>query len=235
MPASPTPVPESSPAGTSQPATPNVLSADDAALYKQIMAAERAGEHARASRLSAKLSDTSLLGYAQALGFLSAAPKHITVKPLVEWLQENRELAVADRIYRMAVARSTKTIRRHRKTITVAVVTNIPAPVGVGKRTGGYEDTELPEPWPSADAARSVMPGILAAIKDGQPDQALTLMQQVAAASTPLDAAVLAHRIAASYRAESRDADAFKLATSITDPNALQNVPQLMWDAGFAA
>jgi soluble lytic murein transglycosylase-like protein len=228
-------VPASSQAGTSQPATPAVLSAEDVALYKQIMAAERAGDHTRATRLSAKVSDPSLLGYAEALYFLSATPKRVTVKPLVAWLQENRELAVADRIYRMAVARSTKKIRRHKKTITVAVVTNIPAPVGVGKRTGGYEDTELPEPWPSADAARSVTPGILAAIKDGQPDQALALMQQVAANCSPTDAAVLAHRIASSYRAESRDADAYRLATSITDSNALQNVPQLMWDAGFAA
>jgi soluble lytic murein transglycosylase-like protein len=228
-------VPASSQTGTSQPATPAVLSADDVALYKQIMAAERAGEHARASRLSAKLSDTSLLGYAEAMHFLSASPKRVTVKPLVAWLQDNRELAVADRIYRMAVARSTRKVRRHRKTITVAVVTNIPAPVGVGKRTGGYEDAELPEPWPSADPARSVTPGILAAIKDGQPDQALALMQSVQANCSPIDAAVLAHRIAASYRAESRDADAYRLATSITDANALQNVPQLMWDAGFAA
>ena len=42
---------------------------------------------------------------------------------------------------------------------------------------------------------------------------------------------MLAHRIAASYRAEGRDADAYKLAISVSDPS----VPQLMWDAGFAA
>jgi len=215
------------------PVAPTVLSAADVALYKDIMAAERKGDYARASRLSAKLSDTSLLGYAEAQHFLSAPPKRVTIKPLVEWLQQNRELAVADRIYRLAVARSTRKVRRHRKTITVAVVTNIPAPVGVGKRTGGYEDLELPEPWPSADAARGVMPGILTAIKDGQPDQALALMQSVQA--SPNDMAVLAHRIASSYRAEGRDADAYRLAISVTDPNALQNVPQLMWDAGFAA
>ena len=41
----------------------------------------------------------------------------------------------------------------------------------------------------------------------------------------------MAHRIAASYRAEGRDADAYKLAISVSDPG----VPQLMWDAGFAA
>ena len=91
----------------------------------------------------------------------------------MEWLAQYRDLAVADRIYRLAVAHSTKKVRRHHKTITVAVVTNIPAPIGVGRRTGGYEDQELPEPSPSSDAARAVMPGILADIKAGQPDQAL--------------------------------------------------------------
>jgi soluble lytic murein transglycosylase-like protein len=212
-----------------------VLSAEDVALYKEIMAAERKGDHARAGRLSAKVGDPSLLGYAEALHYLSAPPKRVTLKPLVEWLGQNRELAVADHIYRLAVARSTRKIRRHRKTIIVAVVTNIPVPAGVGKRTGGYEDLELPEPWPSEGAARGVMPGILTAIKDGQPDQALSLMQSVQASSSASDAAVLAHRIASSYRAEGRDADAYRLAISVTDQGALQNVPQLMWDAGFAA
>jgi len=212
-----------------------VLSPEDVARYKEIMAAERKGDAARANRLAAKLSDSSLMGYADAIRFTSAPPKRLTVKSLIAWLEQNRELAVADHIYRLAVARSTKKIRRHRKTITVAVVTNIPAPVGVGKRTGGYEDLELPEPWPSDPAARGVMSPILAAIKDGQPDQALSLMQSVQTNSTPADMAVLAHRIASSYRAEGRDADAWRLATSVTDPGALQQVPQLMWDAGFAA
>jgi soluble lytic murein transglycosylase-like protein len=201
------------------------------ALYRQVMAAERKGEYSRASSLFAKISDPSLLGYAEAQHFLSAPPKRVTLAPLIEWLEQYRDLAIADRIYRLAVSHATKKIRRHRKTIIVAVVTNIPAPSGVGKRTGGYEDLELPEPMPSADAARTVMPGILAAIKAGQPDQALALMQQVAASCNAADVAVLAHRIASSYRAEGRDADAYKLAISVSDPS----VPQLMWDAGFAA
>jgi soluble lytic murein transglycosylase-like protein len=210
---------------------PQVLSPDDVALYKQIMAAERAGQTSKAKELLARVSDTSLTGYAEAQYFLSAAPRKVTVKPMVAWLEQYRELAVADRIYRMAVARSTKTVRRHHKTITVAVVTHIPAPVGVGGRTGGYEDQELPEPVPSSDAAKQAMPAILAAIKAGQPDQALAQMSQVQAGIPIADAAVLAHRIAASYRAEGRDSEAYQLATTVSDPS----VPQLMWDAGFAA
>ena len=133
---------------------------------------------------------------------------------LTDWLAQYRDLAVADRVYRMAVARSTRKVRRHRKLITVAVVTNIPAPTGVGSRSGGYEDVELPEPYPSAQAARGVIAGILSAIRAGQPDQALALMRSVEATATPTDRAILAHRIAASYRAESRDADAYALRVS---------------------
>jgi soluble lytic murein transglycosylase-like protein len=211
--------------------TPAVLSPDDVALYRQIMAAEKNGEYARAKTLFAKVSDPSLEGYVEAQHFLSAPPKSITAEPLVDWLHQYRDLPIADRIYRLAVAHSTKKIRKHHKTIIVAVVTNIPAPSGVGSRTGGYEDAELYEPVPSSEAGRSVTAAILAAIKAGQPDQALTLMQSVQASCTPHDAAVLAHRIAASFRAEMRDADAYRLAISVSDPG----VPQLLWDAGFAA
>jgi soluble lytic murein transglycosylase-like protein len=216
---------------TAAPAQPLVLSPDDVALYRQIMTAERAGQYTKAKALFAKVSDTSLTGYVEAQHFLSATPSSVTIEALIDWLKTYRDLPVADRIYRLAVAHSTKTVRRHHKKIKIAVVTNIPAPSGVGSRTGGYEDVELPEPSPSGDAARGVMAGILAAIKAGQPDQALALLQSVQASCTATDNAILAHRIAASYRAEMRDADAYRLAISVSDPA----VPQLMWDAGFAA
>ncbi|HEX4273318.1 MAG TPA: lytic transglycosylase domain-containing protein [Rhizomicrobium sp.] len=212
-------------------AAPQILSADDVALYKEIMQAERNGQYAKAKTLFAKVSDTSLQGYVEAEHFLSASSKSVNAQELVDWLQQYRDLAVAEKIYRLAVQHSTRKIRHHHKTILVAVVTNIPAPSGVGRRTGGYEDVELPEPVPSSAAATGVMAGILAAIKADQPDQALALMQSVQASCTLADNAVLAHRVAASYRAEGRDADAYRLAISVSDPS----VPQLMWDAGFAA
>ena len=219
------------PPTSAQPAAPQILSPDDIALYRQIMVAERAGEYAKAKKLLGKVSDTSLEGYVEAQHFLTASPKSLTAEPLVEWLQQYRDLPVAERIYRLAVAHSTRKVRKHHKTITVAVVTNIPVPAGVGRRSGGYEDAELSEPSPSSDAARGVLPGILAAIKAGNPDQALTLLQSVQAICSPTDVAVLSHRIAASFRAEGRDADAWRVASSVSDPA----VPQLMWDAGFAA
>jgi soluble lytic murein transglycosylase-like protein len=232
QPAVPPVPPPAAPPSPALSTAPQVLSASDVALYKQIMAAERAGQTTKAKALIAQLSDTSLAGYAEAQYFLSAAPSKVTAKPMVEWLEQYRDLAVADRIYRMAVARSTKTVRRHHKKVTVAVVTHIPAPSGaVGTRTGGYEDAELQEPTPNSAPARQVMPAILAAIKAGQPDQALAQMTSVQASVPTSDLAVLAHRIAASYRAEGRDSEAYQLATSVSD----RSVPQLLWDAGFAA
>jgi soluble lytic murein transglycosylase len=217
-------------ASPAQSVSPQVLSPDDVTLYKQIMTAEKDGQHSKAEILFAKVNDPLLAGYIEAKHFLTAS-KGLTAAPLVAWLTQYRDLPIAERIYRLAVAHSTKKIRRHHKTIIVAVVTNIPVPSGVGTRTGGYEDLELPEPVPASDAARAVTPAILAAIKAGQPDQAEALMLQVEANCGSADAAVLVHRIASSYRAEGRDADAFRLATSVSDPS----VPQLMWDAGFAA
>jgi soluble lytic murein transglycosylase len=216
-----------------QSVAPRILSDDDVALYKRIMAAERAGETSRARSLLKQVSDPTLAPYAEAQYFLNAPARTLSGQDMADWLATNRDLAVADRIYRLAVAHSTKTIRRHHKKVIVAVVTNIPAPTGVGARTGGYEDAELQEPSPDGSAARSQLPAILAAIKAGQPDNAAALLAQLKAsgACSNVDIAILSHRIAASYRAEGRDADTYQLATAVSDPY----VPQLLWDAGFAA
>ena len=73
--------------------------------------------------------------------------------------------------------------------------------------------------------------GIQADIKAGNPDAAVTRLESVRATAAPTDIAIMAHRIAASYLAETRNAEAYALATSVSDPT----VPQLLWDAGFAA
>ena len=210
---------------------PEVLSQADVTLYRQIFAAERKGENTKAKNLLAKLSDPSLEGYAEAAGLIAA--RHPSVTELVDWLAQHRDLSVADHIYRLAVDRSSKKVRRHHKLITVAVVTNIPAPLTVGRRTGGYEDLELPEPTPSGEA-RAALPQILADIRQGQPDAAASVLQglQVAGTASPEDIAILSHRIAASYLAEGMDAPALALASAVPNTNP---VPQLEWDAGFAA
>ena len=123
---------------------PQVLSPADVALYRDVFAAENAGQFTKAKALFAKVSDTTLAGYVQAAEILSPKSGRTPPAELVAWLKAYRDLPVADRIYRLAVQRATRTVKRGRKRIKVAVVTNIPAPSGVGSRSGGYEDAELP-------------------------------------------------------------------------------------------
>ena len=210
---------------------PKVLSASDVTLYRQIFAAERKGQTAKAKKLLEKVSDPSLEGYAEAASLLGK--RRASLSELKAWLSQHRDLAVADRIYRLAVSRSSKKIRRNHKTITVAVVTNIPAPITVPARTGGFEDQELPEPTPSGEAGRAVLGKILSDIRGGRPDRAANLLQSaIKSGASPDDIAILSHRIAASYLAEGMDSQALQLAAGVADTRA---VPQLDWDAGFAA
>jgi soluble lytic murein transglycosylase-like protein len=216
---------------SSQSALPQLLSAADTATYRDIFTAARAGQAAKVKTLSARLSDNTLQGYVEAELILSAKSKRATIGELIAWLRDYRELAIADRVYRLAVSRSTTTVKKGKKRIKVAVVTNIPAPMGVGTRSGGYEDAEISEPAPRGEEARAVFAGIQADIKAGNPDAAVAKLDGVRATAAPTDVAIMAHRIAASYLAETRNAEAYALATSVSDPT----VPQLLWDAGFAA
>jgi soluble lytic murein transglycosylase-like protein len=210
---------------------PGILGEADVALYRQAFTAARAGQVSRARGLATRAGDPMLVGYVEAAAIL--ATKRPARETLVEWLSHYRDLSVADRIYRLAVSRSTKKVRRGKKLITVAVVTNIPAPVSVGRRTGGYEDAELPEPSPAAEPARALLTRILADIKAGAPGKAMARLTVLTAAGTcsPDDLAVLSHRIALSYLAEGMDAQALQLSGAIFSAA----VPQLDWDAGFAA
>ena len=125
-------------APAAQPVVPAILSSNDVAIYRQAFAAARSGEMPRARTVMARASDPGLQGYVEAAALL--AGKHPTRDNLVAWLSKYRDLSVADRIYRLAVARSSKKVRRNHKTITVAVVTNIdddiwPPMTGISKNS----------------------------------------------------------------------------------------------------
>ena len=212
---------------------PHVLNVQDVARYREIFSAEREGHFARAKKLFTQVDDKSLQGYVEAEHYLSPHVPHLTIGELVDWLKAYNDLPIADRIYRLAVAHSTRKIRRHHRTIIVAVVTNIPAPSSAHSRGGGYEDLPPPEAPLSTDSARAALLPISAAIRAGQPDQALSILQglQAAGTATAGDIAHLSHHVAASYLAESMDRKAFDLASA----TPMADVPQLEWDAGFAA
>lgn len=220
-----------------QSVAPHVLSSADVGRYEQIFADERAGRFDKARATFDDLSDKSLRGYVLAEHYLSPYSKKTPVSELVDWLSTYRELPVADRIYRLAVKRSTKKVRRHHKTILVAVVTNIPAPTGPGRlRGGGYEDVNLPDPPISSAQARAALDQINAYIKSDQPDMAMAVLQPLidAGATPDYDIARLQQKIAASYFTEGMDQKAFDLANGAADKGRLA-APLLDWNAGLAA
>jgi hypothetical protein len=176
------------------------LTVGDAEKYRAIFAAARAGESAKADRLLNEVSDPSLKGYALAEQYLSHSGKRVPVSTLVGWLENYRELGIADRIYRLAVKRSTRKKRHHHRVVYYAVVTNIPAPAAMPRlRGGGYEDVNLPDPPISSDAARAAQGPIIAAIKSDAPDQAMAVLQPlVESGNAPAyDIARLKQRVAA--------------------------------------
>jgi soluble lytic murein transglycosylase-like protein len=216
---------------------PQVLSAADALRYRELFAAERDGRFEKAQQLYAELTDTSLKGYVFAEHMLSPHSKRASVAELVDWLQNYRELAVADRVYRLAVKRSTKKVRRHHKTILVAVVTNIPAPAGIGRlRGGGYEDVNLPDPPISSPEGRAALDQINALIRSDQPDDAMAVLQPLidGGVTPPYDIARLSQRIAASYFTEGMDQKAYDLARRAAEAGR-QSAPLLDWNAGLSA
>jgi soluble lytic murein transglycosylase-like protein len=213
---------------------PAVLSAQDVLLYKQIFADERNGDFASAKQLVGQLSDTSLVGYAQAEHYLSRDSERVPVEDLVTWLDQYKELSIADRVYALAVKRSVKRVKHHHHVELVAIVTNIPAPPSFKYRGGGYEDAVQNDPPPQSDAGRAAQPQIESAIKAGQPDQALAVLTSLESQGLPeYDLAHFAQRVAASYLAEGMDAQANALAARYAPDHTI--VPMLDWSAGFSA
>ena len=107
------------PATTPLPVSPQILSPADVALYRQIMAAAHAGELTKARRLQTQVSDPVLQGYGEAIAYLALPQANVRVTTAVTWLEQYRDTAIADRIYRLAVANSTRTVRRGKKRIRV--------------------------------------------------------------------------------------------------------------------
>jgi soluble lytic murein transglycosylase len=214
-----------------------VLSPDDVQRYRQIFADERSGDFADAQALVAQLTDHSLVGYAQAEHYLSPHSGKTTVGEMVDWLNEYKELPVADRIYDLAVDRDRKPIKKHHHIIGYKLTTLIPTPAPPPRaRGGGYEDANIGEQPLSSDSARTAQAQIEADIHGSQPAVADGVLQALVAAGTASgsDTARLSQRVAASYLAEGQDFNAFDVASRPAGYDRM-SAPLLDWDAGFAA
>ena len=228
------PVPAPKPAVI--PADPVILSSQDVARYRDIFVAERTGKFSRAETLTAQLQNPILKGYIQAEKILSPKAPRTSVTELATWLRNYGDNSMAERVYRLAVKRSTTTVRKGKKRVTVAIVTNIPVPVVAKRRSGGYEDADLVDLPAQSDAGRATQVKIEQAIKASQPDTALAALQTLQAANTApaSDIARLTQRVAASYLAENMPQQAFALAVAVSDADRA-DVPMLDWSTGFAA
>jgi soluble lytic murein transglycosylase len=212
-----------------------VLSPGDVALYQQIFDAERAGHFDRAQELFGQVSDTSLEGYVLAERYLSPHA-HASLAELDEWLRVYPELPIADRIYRLAVARASKRVHKRHHKVVIVMTASVPVPAGPAhRRGGGYEEFDQPDPPLSSESGRAAQAQIERFIKSDQPDEAHLVLNQAIANGTPnYDLARLTNRVAASYLAEGMDQEAWNVAMSF---QAVERsaVPMLDWDAGLAA
>jgi soluble lytic murein transglycosylase len=223
---------------SAQSSTPavTVLSAADTQHYRQIFRDEQTGYFADVLAQEAQLTDRSLIGYAQAAQYLSPYSR-ASLAELVTWLQQYRDLPIADRIYRLAVEKATVRVKRHHRVVAVRLTTTVPTPAAAPRaRGGGYEDADLPDQTLSTEAARSVASQITAAIRAGQPQQGDATVQALAAAGTvpSHDIARLYVRVAAAYMATGHDFEAFDVALRPVLADRAW-APMLDWWAGLAA
>ncbi len=211
--------------------TPQVLSASDSRLYREILSDESEGRFAQARSLIAELSDHTLMGYVEAEHYLSPFLKHPAVLDLAEWLREYPDLPVAARVHALAEERN-RHLRRRRR-IELPGIAGIPwRPLG-----GSYEETDrIYNPPLASDAARAAQAQIDSYVKLDQAATAETILDQAASmnAAPSGDIIRLTQRVAAAYLAEGQDEAALRLASGITGPERMA-APLLDWDAGLAA
>lgn len=213
---------------TSSGLTPRVLSAEDVRRYREIFADEANGQFAEGRELIAGLSDRSLMGYVEAEHYLSPHLKKPAVADLAQWLDEYAELPVAERIRALAEARN----RHRRHKVALAGIPGIPK-----RAIGHYESTDsIANPPLASDAARLAQLQIDGDVKLDQPATAEGVLGQLVAGNSapPSDIARLTHRVAASYLADRRDEDAYRVAAGVTGGDR-DTAPLLDWVNGLSA
>jgi len=87
---------------------PQVLNPGDAALYKEIFAAQAASNWAAADHAMAKLKDRRLVGHVLAQRYLNAKGWHATYDELAAWMKSYADHPEAPAIYQMALHRAPK-------------------------------------------------------------------------------------------------------------------------------
>ena len=84
---------------------PTILSAADAARYREIFRAQRAGDWKAADKLIAALTDPVLLGQVMAERYLHPTAYRSRYAELRDWLADYADHAIAERIHKLALRR----------------------------------------------------------------------------------------------------------------------------------
>ena len=215
-------LPPSAGTGGTATAALRVLSPEDVQRYRAIFREVEDGHFADARADIARLDDNCLMGYVLAEHYLSPHSGRTPFKELNAWLDEYGDLSIAPRIYKLAHRRA----KRHLDDLN-----GIP---GFVRRGGGYEDVDLPDPPPSSDQARAVLPQLVADIQNDDPADAETILNGlIADGDVPqADLARIAQRVAASYLAEGMDQQAYDIAAKWAGSSS---APMLYWRGGLAA
>jgi len=203
-----------------------VLTPENAALYRTIFAAQKAGEWSKADRAVSSLTDTSLMAHvlAQRLQLRGTSSKE-----LAEWLKDHADYPEAETIY--------KIVLRHDR----ALAKSLPKPLKAEAWSSGHEADTAPnfvaeiktDALPRGSSADKLVRAINQAIRRGDPGKARDLFV-AAQAQQPLSGTLAADAeaaIAASYFYMGER----EQAKSLSNAAAVAQQPLGLWIRGLIA
>ncbi len=199
-----------------------VLSPEDVRAYRNIFAAEKAGQLAKSDSLAEKLEDKSLVGYVLAERYLGSH-HHSQFDELKAWLAKYDDLAGADRIYSLARKRAPKK--------TFVQPPRPPHWRGAIGDGDAFDDVDVESALARRTAQRMKM-----FVHKGRPEAAHTVLKTLSARPSLPQADIdrLTAYVASAYFFDADDQPALTLSEG-----ALQHggaaVAQLCWTAGLAA
>jgi soluble lytic murein transglycosylase-like protein len=210
-------------------AVPRLLSEDDRAWYRDLFAAIRRQDWARAQVLFAARADGPLHRIALAEYYLAPGSPRIELPQLTQWLTTSPDLPEAEAIAALAARRGATALPALPRPQALLSVPTPPRRV----RPRSVDDGTMP-------AAEAL--GILQAIKADSPDSARALLDGIDASLSPEARAEWRARVSWAYYITNRDADAYALAVSAGGGGAITAAPvagawtgEGWWTAGLAA
>jgi len=146
--------------------TSTVLSPDDVKLYRDIFAAQKTGQFARADRLIKRLQDDVLVGYVLEDRYLGP---HYRSKfsELKEWLENYGDLVGADDIYKLAAKRAPKK-------------TSVPAPLRAHWRGSSGDGVAFENMSFQSHSAERVAEQLRTLVRDDHPEAAHSAIKRLA-------------------------------------------------------